>query len=111
MNKSEAFVYTTACSYIGAAAIAVAGYPSMANVSSQFQILCYLIAYAILISCLVYPQLRFPVATIYGVLAVLSFSGVQSWVNYSGSADFLGVAMALWDLVLAVSLLTTEATK
>lgn len=39
----------------------------------------------------------------YGIIAMLSFSGVQTWINYHGVTS-LGPYMSLWDLTLAVSI-------
>ena len=108
MNKSEAFIYVSAASYLGAAAVTVAGFPPMAGISALAQGVSY-IAAAILLSYYIdTPVYGTLLAAIYGVLAMLSFSGVQQWINYNGASDYLGVAMALWDLALAVAILTVE---
>ena len=88
--------------------MAAGGYPLMSGLSEFIQIGIYFVSAFVLFNCVNYSQLRIPVAAIYGLLAVMSFSGLQPWINYSGSNDLLGVAMALWDLVLAVVILTVE---
>lgn len=45
-------------------------------------------------------------AAFYGVVAMLSFSGMQNWVNYNGDSSLLGPLMSIWDLTLAVALVT-----
>jgi len=46
-----------------------------------------------------------PLAAVYGVMAILSFSGIQVWIHYAGDKSVLGPAMAAWDLALAIALL------
>ena len=109
MKWSRALLLVTGFSYLGAAFLTVAGYPPQATLPLHLQILGYLCLGLLLFVASVYKGsiyfLNFSLAALYGVLAITSFSGVQSWVNYSGSSDFLGVAMAAWDLAVAVALL------
>ena len=88
----------------------IAGYPPMTGLSPFVQSIGYILAAVILSVYFTYNNtiLGGILAIIYGILAVLSFSGVQQWINYNGASDYLGVAMALWDLVLAVAILTVE---
>ena len=99
----------TGFSYVGAAFLTWAGYPPEATLSPYYQIMLYLGLGVLLMVSLIYkrtiPFANFTFAALYGVMACLSFSGIQKWVNYNGSPDFLGVAMAAWDLAVAVALL------
>jgi len=99
----------TGFSYIGAAFLTVAGYPPEATLPLHLQILGYFCLGFLLLTWSTFKgRLHFVdylLAALYGVLAVTSFSGVQKWVNYNGSSDFLGVAMAAWNLAVAVALL------
>ena len=110
MNKSEAFIFITSFSYIGAFAATKIGYPPMVGPSPLIQCMIYtLFAVALFVYYINRnATLGIILSIIYGVLAGLSFSGIQQWINYSGSSDHLGVAMALWDLVLAVAILTVN---
>jgi hypothetical protein len=109
LKWSRAFLLVTGFSYIGAAFLTVAGYPPEATVPPSFQLVLYVFLGILLMVMSVFKGrvdfINYPLAALYGVLAVTSFSGVQRWVNYNGSSDFLGVAMAAWDLAVAVALL------
>ncbi len=110
MSKSRAFIFTTAWSYIGALAVTIAGYPPMTGLSSLAQCEIYALSAAFLFVYLSYQNTTLGriLGVLYGILAGLSFSGIQQWVNYNGASDYLGVAMALWDLSLAVAILTVN---
>jgi len=41
----------------------------------------------------------------YGVVAMLSFSGYQFWINYGGPTS-LGPFMSIWDLSLAIAIMS-----
>ena len=109
MKWSKALLLVTGFSYIGAAFLTCMGYPPEATFSPVFQIMMYLCLGILLMVMSVFKMrvdfINYPLAALYGVLAGLSFSGIQKWVNYNGSSDFLGVAMAAWDLAIAVALL------
>lgn len=109
MKWSRALLLVTGFSYISAAFLTCVGYPPEATLPLHLQILGYLCLGLLLFVASVYKGsiyfLNFSLSILYGALAVTSFSGIQKWVNYNGSSDFLGVAMAAWDLAVAVALL------
>ena len=109
MKWSKALLFVTGFSYIGAAFLTIAGYPPEATLPPIFQILLYVcLGFLLFVASIFKGRVDFVdylLAALYGVLAVTSFSGIQRWVNYNGSSDFLGVAMAAWDLAVAVALL------
>ena len=109
MKWSRAFLLVTGFSYIGAACLTMAGYPPEATLPPGFQIILYVCLGLILFVASIFKGrvhfINYPLVGMYGALAGLSFSGIQKWVNYNGSPDFLGVAMAAWDLAVAVALL------
>jgi len=80
------------------------GYPVNAAIQGLFYLaMAILLGYAF-----THPDarsLRYLLAAMYGVVATLSFSGLQVWVNYAGAGDYLGPAMAAWDLALGTVLL------
>ena len=112
MRWSSAFLLVTGFSYIGAAILTLLGYPPEATLPLVFQIMLYLFLGLLLMVMSFFKGyfrlIDLIIAGLYGVLTVVSFSGIQRWVNYNGSSDFLGVAMAAWDLAVAVALLDAE---
>ncbi len=107
MRWSEALIFASIFSYVAAAATTLMGYPSQdpGLYSSSLQIAFYLTMPLLLALSRSYRPLRVVLAGVYGVVAMLSFSGVQRWVNYNGDSSLLGPAMSVWDLSLAVALL------
>ena len=109
---NDALIYVSAFSYLAAAIATTIGFPPMnpEKITSSVQILSYFIAFSLLMACEFYPNLRFALAGLYGMLAMWSFSGLQQWVNYFGSEP-LGPPMAAWDLILAVALIYNQKTS
>lgn len=109
---NDALIYVSAFSYLAAAIATSVGYPLLntEQVSSTVQIISHFIAFSLLMLCEFYPNLRFGVAGLYGMVAMYSFSGLQQWVNYYGTGS-LGPSMAAWDLILAVSLIYNQKTS
>lgn len=109
MKWSRALLLVTGFSYIGAAFLTLVGYPPEATLPPYLQAVLYVCLGIFLFVASIFKRrvdfVDYLLAAIYGVLAVFSFSGIQKWINYNGSPDFLGVAMAVWDLAVAVSLL------
>jgi CheY-like chemotaxis protein len=107
MRWSEALIFASIFSYVAAAATTLVGYPSQdpGLYSSSLQIAFYLTMPLLLVLSQSYRPLRVVLAGVYGVVAMLSFSGLQRWVNYNGDSSLLGPAMSVWDLTLAVALL------
>ena len=109
MKWSRALLLVTGFSYLGAAFLTVAGYPPEATLPLPFQVLGYLclglLLFVVSVCRNTSTSVNYLLAALYGVLAGTSFSGIQRWVNYNGSPDFLGVAMSAWDLAVAVALL------
>ena len=109
MKWSRALLLVTGFSYVGAAFLTVAGYPPEATLPPGFQATLYVcLGFLLMVVSIFKGRVDFVdylLAALYGVLAGTSFSGIQRWVNYNGSPDFLGVAMAAWDLAVAVALL------
>lgn len=109
---NDALIYVSAFSYLAAAIASAIGFPPMnpEKITASLQILSYFIAFSLLMACEFYPNLRFALAGLYGMLAMWSFSGLQQWVNYFGSEP-LGPSMAAWDLILAVALIYDQKTS
>jgi CheY-like chemotaxis protein len=107
MGWSDALIFASIFSYLTAAGTTLMGYPSQdpGLFSSSLQIAFYLTMSLLLTLSWSYRPLRVVLAGVYGVVAMLSFSGVQRWVNYNGDSSLLGPAMSVWDLTLAVALL------
>lgn len=111
MTWNKALIYTSSFSYIGASVATLMGFPVMANLTPLMQAIFYLVMFAILQLSIKYGQLKYPLSAIYGILAMLSFSGIQRWIHYAGDMSILGPGMAAWDLALAVALLLDENPK
>ncbi len=105
MTWMKILIYTTSFSYLGAAVVTLMGLPVQDNVSPLGQTLIYAALFVALLTSLKYSLLRLPLAALYGVLAGLSFSGIQTWINYAGDSSILGLGMAAWDIALAIALL------
>jgi hypothetical protein len=108
MTWMKALIYTTGFSYLGAAIVAFMGLPVQDNVSPLGQALMQATLFVALFTSLKYSLFRLPLAALYGVLATLSFSGIQTWINYAGDRSILGPSMAAWDIALAIALLLDE---
>jgi len=108
MKIEESFVYTTTFSYAAASILALIGFPALEGIDPILQSLTFGFAAIVLNYARVRPEKRFLrkiLAAIYGGLASASFGGIQKWRSYANGYGFLGPAMALWDLALAVALL------
>lgn len=110
---SSGLIYITVFSYLAAAVATLAGFPAMESigtypVDAATQGAFYLAMAILLGYAFIHPEarrLRYLLAAMYGVVAMLSSSGIQVWINYAGSNAYLGPAMALWDITLALVLL------
>jgi hypothetical protein len=107
MRWSEALVFTSIFSYIGAIIITLLGYPPLSNIDVLIQIIFYLLCVFSLYSSLEFVKIRHYLAAGYGLGAILNFSGVMVWMNYDGNLA-LGPYMALWDIGLAIALLDDQ---
>ena len=105
MSWSKALIYVTSFSYLGGVTTSIGGYPLLTNVNPVVQALGFLSAFFILLSSFKYSKMKWVLSAVYGVLAILSFSGLSHWASYYGGPSLLGPAMAAWDLVLAIALL------
>ncbi len=107
MKWSRALVVATIFSYFTAAVAAVMGYPANVGILPSVQALIFGLMGMFLAITLSGKQrsLNAGMSIVYGILAALSFSGIQVWIDYSGSGASLGPWMALWDLAVAVALL------
>lgn len=105
MKWSKALIWATIWSYFAAAVAALGGSPAMEGIPAPYQAIFYTLMGIILYAQLHYENntLAIILTALYGFLAMLSFSGVQQWINYYGTTS-LGPWMALWDLALAVAL-------
>ena len=108
MTWNKALIYTTSFSYLGATVVTLMGLPILDYVGSFTQGIFYIAMSFILLLSLKYSVFRMPLAAVYGVMAMLSFSGIQTWIYYAGDSSILGPGMAAWDLALAVALLFNE---
>lgn len=107
MRWSKSLIMASIFSYVAAAATAILGYPPIdpAFIPPLIQAMFYaLMGIALLLQFRV-RQLKPAVMILYGLAAMLSFSGLEPWINYAGSNVALGPAMALWDLALAVAVM------
>ena len=105
MTWMKALIFTSCFSYLGATVVSLMGLPVMGHIGVLSQSISYLVMFTLLLLALRYNFLCIPLAGVYGVLAMLSFSGMQVWINYAGDKNILGPAMAAWDLALAIALL------
>lgn len=105
MNWSKALIYVTSFSYLGAVTTSIGGYPLLTNISPYIQTLGFLSLFFILLSSLKYRKMKWVLSAMYGIAAILSFSGLASWASYYGGPSLVGPAMAAWDLALAIALL------
>jgi len=93
---------------VGAAISTIIGYPPKDTlyVSTQLQVVMYIFCFLFLSFTKFYKPLRWFLAGMYGMMAMWSFMGVQRWINYVNPSANLGVAMAAWDIILAIALLS-----
>ena len=111
--SGRGLIYATIFSYLAVAAATLLGFPAIERIGpypmdAATQGIFYLAMAILLGYTFIHPEarrLRYLLAAMYGVVAMLSFSGLQVWVNYAGAGDYLGPAMAIWDLALALVLL------
>ena len=105
---NDAFIFITGFSYVGAAISTIIGYPPQDTlyVSTQLQVAMYIVCFLFLSFTKIYKPLRWFLAGSYGMMAMWSFLGVQRWINYVNPSANLGVAMAAWDIILAIALLS-----
>lgn len=105
---NDAFIFTTSFSYISALIASLFGYPMISPTIFPVlvQVILYLSMFLLLLISFFNRRIRWAIAAGYGFSAMLSFSGLQPWVSYLGNSSLLGPAMAAWDLILAIALLT-----
>lgn len=99
-------------SYVTALVFLLFGYSALDGIPTTAQAFMFGVMAILLFEININPSLtktRYVAAIIYGVMAPLSFLGVQKWNNYHGTTS-LGPWMALWDLALAIAILTLEDT-
>lgn len=107
---NNGLIYASSFSYLAAAIATFIGYPSQDPrfVPISLQIAFYIVMSILLVASQLNRPLRWALAGVYGAVAMLSFSGVQRWINYHGDSSFLGPAMAAWDIALAIALMDNE---
>lgn len=107
---NDAFIYASSFSYLAAALATLIGYPVMDSrlLPLSLQVGFYLVAFLLLLTSRVLPSVKWVVAGFYGMVAMLSFSGLQPWICYAGDLNLHGPIMAGWDLALAVALLIED---
>ena len=105
---NQALILTTAFSYATAMVYSFFS-PTPILVNTPNEGIIFGIMGIILVGCLFFEVVRYFSMALYGMLAPLSFLGVQKWNNYHGTTS-LGPWMALWDLALAIAILTMEDT-
>ena len=103
MKWSQSLILISAFSYFGAFIMLLLGYPSMLGPSYQLQLVWAISGTVFCLATLKYKKLGY-LGILYGILAILSFSGIQVWINYDGGYS-LGPYMALWDIVLGMAML------
>jgi hypothetical protein len=104
---NNAFIYASSFSYLAAALTTLMGYPIMDSMILPVspQVAFYLVAFLLLLASEVLISIKWVVVGLYGMTAMLSFSGLQPWVCYLGETNLLGPIMAGLDMALAVALL------
>ncbi len=109
-SASRALIYATAFSYFAASTAALIGYPALQGIPPTQQAIFYFALGTVLAFICLNPikHVRYFMAAFYGATAAISFAGIQRWINYNGSSEILGPAMAAWDLALAVALIQYE---
>lgn len=108
MNANKALMLTSAISYAGGIAMTMAGRPPMIGVDPTGQIVMFAaIGSGLIIQVLKpNPLTKYGLAAFYGFFAPQAFTDYQRWAP-TGS-PIVGPAMCLWDLALAVALLTDK---
>jgi hypothetical protein len=107
LKWNDALIFITGFSYVGAAISTIIGYPPQDTmyISAQLQVVMYIFCFFLLAFTRFYKPLRWFLAGLYGMMAMWSFNGIQRWKNYVNPSTNLGVAMAAWDIILAIALL------
>ena len=105
MTWGKAIIYVTSFSYLGGVATSIGGYPLIINIHPVTQAIFFLVAFFLLLLSFKRRKMKWVLSALYGIAAILSFSGLTSWTSYFGGPGTLGPAMAAWDLILAVALL------
>lgn len=105
LKWNHSLIYVSIFSYITAIIMTVMGLPPLVNMSSFTQIILYSLSVLGLALSSKIRWLKPILAANYGVVAMLSFSGCQLWINYDGNLS-LGPYMSLWDLSLALALMS-----
>ena len=95
-------------SYLTAAVASLLGYPAVKG-DPHLQGLSYLIIALVIWIAVLYDNenLKLALTALYGVAAMLAFSGIVVWNNYDGTLS-LGPYMAAWDILLGVCIFSYE---
>jgi len=107
MNSKKALIYTTIISYIMAGLyVLVTGVQFQAGIHKLLEGTMYIVLAGNILVAEYYENKRLKtiLVCLFGLLAPFSFSGLQKWINYSGTTS-LGPFMALWDIAMAIALL------
>jgi hypothetical protein len=104
MKWSQGLIFASIFSYVSAVIMTLLGFPPLSGLSISIQVIYYVGAIIVLSLSPKYRLLRVFCAICYGIAAMMSFSGIQTWTNYDGNLA-LGPYMAVWDLALAVAML------
>lgn len=106
MKASEAFINVTLFSYVACIFLTVIGRTPVLNSSPIHQITGYLLAIAFIIASIKMKEtpVRNFCGAAYGFAAMVTFAGSIQWVGGVGAC----LAMAVWDLVLGVTILTND---
>lgn len=106
MNKIEkAFIISTLGAYMGCFINTARAYPPIANIPVIWQLTYYtviMVIYLLVIAEALPRSWYVYLSLLYGIAAMSAYSGSVEWVNYAGSQDLHGLAMASWDLALAI---------
>lgn len=102
MRWSRAFIYASIFSYAAAIVMIAVNFPP-ATVTF-LPLFSGFIWISILIYSLYDNSYNYLWGAFFGFTAMLSFSGLVQWINYSGTLD-LNLFMSAWDLLIAVALL------
>jgi hypothetical protein len=105
LRWNHSLIYVSVFSYLTIIITTLMGIPPLARMSSTDQLVLYsLSAIGLTLSSKI-QWLKPILAANYGVVAMLSFSGYQIWIDYVGDLN-LGPYISLWDISLALALMS-----
>ena len=106
MNDVERnFVLITLYAYLGCLVMTILGMPPIGNIAEILQLIFYIVIVCVYTGAVIneLPTWAYGLlGCFYGMAAMFAYTGYIEWVNYAGAQDLHGIAMAVWDLILAM---------